>query len=126
MAKSTTDEFKKVSPKAKAEKPAKAVKTEKTIKAEKAAKSAKPEKAKKESPKTKGTSTRSTIVSKGKFKTVRQLMDALFTKKREKLTYEEAEKAVNAEFSGTAFNKNHFAWYRYHILTKDERGKRTA
>ena len=69
---------------------------------------------------------KSPLVATGKYKTVRQLADELFSKKKDKLTFEELEKAVHANFKDSSFNKNHYSWYKYHILSKGEKGKRTA
>lgn len=69
---------------------------------------------------------KSSLVATGKYKTVRQLADELFGKKKDALTFEELEAAVHKNFKGSKFSKNDYGWLKYHILTKGEKGKRTA
>lgn len=111
MEDTMSNELKKVTKKL----PAKAAKTTKSTKTSK-----KPAK-KAGTPKGK-----SSLVATGKYRTVRQLADELFGKKKDKLTFEELEKAVHSNFKGSKFSKNDYGWLKYHILTKGEKGKRTA
>lgn len=74
----------------------------------------------------KGESVKRQASVSGKYRSVRSLMDELFGKKGDKLTFEDTEKLVAKEFPQSKYNKAHFAWYRNHILIKKEKGKRDS
>ena len=58
----------------------------------------------------------------GKYRSVRHLLETLFSKNKE-LTKEEARAAVKKEFPDSKYlrtTKTHFSWYKSHILNHRE------